>query len=148
MPDQNDHPEPARANPLVRQFVDTVDGQFETGIPTFAGLEKRVLMPYWRNLIIVRQLPDGDFLMVFFGSGVVAGFNRDLTGTKLSESLEGEVLERITEKNRRCLNDRSRIYSSGNMEWQHRDYTRWYQVKMPMERNGKIDETVSFTVYD
>jgi len=40
------------------------------------------------------------------------------------------------------------ICSSGTLDWMNRDHTNWHQVTMPLSRNNKILETLSYVLFE
>ncbi|MBC8338887.1 MAG: hypothetical protein ISR51_03480 [Rhodospirillales bacterium] len=40
------------------------------------------------------------------------------------------------------------ICSSGDLGWMDRKHTKWHQVTMPLGRNGKVSETLSYVLFE
>jgi len=139
----------ATKNPLLVEFVGLVDEITSDGIPDFADISSPPFMKFWRHFIIHRydaQL--ADFRTILYGSHIVEIYGHDCTGMLLSEMGFGEAEDMVREMNKRCLDNRERIFATNSLFWQDREHRIYHQVKMPLRRNGEINEVLVCMTFD
>lgn len=138
----------AQENPEIKAFVQLVDETTGGGILDFSELQSRPFIKFWSNLLIARYIEEvSDFKVVFFGTGMLRGYEKDYTNAMLADLGLKEHEEEIRQLHIDSLTKQQRIYSCGNFSWLKKDYTKWYHVKMPLKRGDILNETVTFVCY-
>ena len=135
--------EEAKSFPLIKDFVDTVQRTKGSGHLDFRDLQRREFMKFWKNLVIYNYEESlNDFRVVFYGTHLVEMYGRDWTGKTLSEMGFAEVYQDVLDMNLRVLKDEPLLYANGTLFWKNQEYRTWHQVKMPLQRKGKINEVL------
>jgi len=133
---------------LIDDFVDLVDASTAGGVLRFDQLESGPFMQYWKNLIIYRHEPDiSDFRVILFGTEVAGSYGEDWTGQLLSTAGFEKGYEAIYRVNLEIMSNGKRIPDTGTLEWQGRDYRSWHEIKMPLKRNGEINEVLVYMCF-
>jgi len=133
----------AKDHPLLRAFVGLVEQTVGQGVLDFTDLQSRPFMKFWQNLVIHRfDSASDDFRNIFWGTQIGLMFGQDCTGKLLSEMGYGEAYDTIRDLDMQIINGERRIYASGTLFWQGREQRQWHQVKMPLQRNGRINEVL------
>ncbi len=136
-------------HPLIGEFVREVDAISADGVPEFSDLLLEPFIKFWKNLIIYRHEPEvADFRVILFSTEIVDSYGEDWTGQLLSESGFTKGFEAIYQVNLKLLNGGERVTDSGSLDWQERNYVRWHEIKMPLRRDGKINEVLVFMCFD
>lgn len=145
-----DHRKAAETYPLIKEFVDLVDNTADDGVLDFAELQTPPFIKFWKNLIIMRYLEESDdFVSILCGSEAVHGFGNEITGQMLTEIIPHDDARRmIKQQHLDALNGRKRIFWSGKLDWNHKQCSTWYQVKMPLQRQGNVNETLTCICFD
>lgn len=135
----------AKENPAIKEFVTLVEETVGDGVLEFTHLHRHPFMKFWSHLNFHRYEKDlGDFRNVFWGTYCTHMFGKDCTGLLLSEMRYGGDFDEFFRNNMRVLNGERRVYASGNFLFQGREYIEWNQVKMPLQRNGRINEVLNY----
>ncbi len=136
-------------HPLLDEFAGMVKALSTDGIASFTDLTSEPFMVYWKNLIIYRHEPEiADFRIVFFGTEVAASYGEDWTGRLLSQSGFEKGYESIYQINLEIMQNHRHVSDSGSLDWQDRGYKKWHEVKMPLRRNGEINEVLVYMCFD
>ena len=145
----NDDDRQAKNHPLIAEFVQLVDQTASDGVPCFADIETYPFMKFWRNFIIHRYEEDvEDFRTIFYGSHIVEIYQRDCTGLLISEMGFGEAEGMIRKMNKKVLDTKERLFSTNSLFWKGQNHKVWHQVKMPLRRNGNINEVLVCMTFD
>ena len=133
----------SKDHPLIEEFVNLVCDTVGDGVLEFSNLETPPFLKFWPHLIIYKYENDiDDFRVVFYGTHVVKMYGAEWTGKLLSEMGFAEAYDEVRELNMKALNGDHRVYSSGNLFWQNKEHRKWYQIKMPLQRHGDINEVL------
>ena len=124
-----------------------MDAVVDTGYLNFEDLQKKGLMKFWSNIAIHRY-ENGDFKYIFYGTNLVASFGSERTGLNVSELDNPIRRQELSDALMEVLNTKKTIYATGNLMIDGKGYHQWQQVKMPLRRNGKINEVLSFIVFN
>ena len=134
----------AKENPLIKEFVTLVEETVGDGVLDFSHLQMRPFMKFWPNLNFHRHEGDlDDFRNVFWGTYCIHMFGKDCTGLLLSEMGYGDTYEKLIYDNMRIIKGERRVYASGDLLFQGREHKEWHQVKMPLQRNGSVNEVLN-----
>lgn len=134
----------AKNQPLIKEFVALVEKTVGDGVLDFNHLKDSAFMKFWKNIIIYRYDEDiDDLVVVMFGSYISKMHEADFTGKTLSEMGFGEKYDYTFALNMKIINGERRVYANGNLYWKEREYRKWYLVKMPLQRDGKVNEVLS-----
>jgi len=133
----------AKENPLIKSFVQLVDETVGDGVLDFSDLKAAPFLKYWKHLFIYKYEENiNDFRVVFFGTHLVEMEGTDWTGTLMSEMNYAEALDEIHDLNMKIINGERRVFANGTIFWNKREYRNWHQVKMPLQRNGIMNEVL------
>jgi hypothetical protein len=133
----------AREHHLIKAFTALVDETVGDGILSFDDLKSRPFLKFWKHLFIYRfDEQADDFRVILYGTHIVTMYGNDWTGKLMSEMGMNEAYADIRALNMRIINGERRVYASGNFFWQNREERIWHQVKMPLQRNGDINEVL------
>jgi hypothetical protein len=137
--DENPH-----ERPLLSGFAELVDATTADGIPDFTDLQAGPYLRFWPNLIIYRHEPEEmDFRILFFGTTVTSSYGQDWTGQLVKQSGFGKSYDVIHKVNVGLVNgELKRVADSGSFVFQNREHKMWYEIKMPLRRNGQINEVL------
>jgi len=134
---------------LIGTFLGLVDLTCEDGIPDFHTIQSLPFVHLWPNMIIYRHEPVvHDFRVVLFGTEIVHSYGEDWTGQLISQSGFEKEFDVIYGVNMDIIEKRIRIHDRGTIDNPERGYKRWYEVKMPLRRNGEIAEVLVFMCFD
>ena len=130
-------------DPLILEFISAISDQEYLD---FEVLQQKEFMKFW-PYIAIHRYADGDFTYIYFGSYLVDHFGFERTGVKVSEIdhpvQRNELLHILNE----VLNTKKPSYAVGNLEIFKKGYKKWQQIKIPLRRNGQINEVLSFIVF-
>lgn len=133
----------AKKHPLIKEFVNLVEETVGDGVLDINHIQEPPFMKFWQHFIIYRYEKDiNDFRVQFYGTHTVSMYGADWTGKLLSEMGFAEAYDDIYKMNMNVLNGDRRIYAQGTLFWQNREHRKWYQVKMPLQRKGAINEVL------
>lgn len=133
----------AMSNPKIKEFISLVDKTAGTDVLKYSDFQDTPFVTFWTNAVISVQ-EETDFRFLFFGTGLVSLHGRELTGKYLAdmELVTTEAL--IRQLNSDVIANRERIYSSGQLDVMNKDFHKWWHVKIPLERNGIVDATLTY----
>ncbi len=138
----------AKEHPLIKEFVGLVDETVGDGILDFTDLQEPPFLKFWAHFIIYNyEEPIGDFRVVLFGTHVAVFYGMDGTGKLLSEIGLGEAHDEIHNLTLRVMKGDRRVYSNGTLYWQNNEHRVWNQVKMPLQRSGRVNEVLTCMHY-
>ena len=141
--------EDARSHPLIDDFIVLVEKTRGEGVLNFADLQTPLFMPYWKNLCILEFVPGKeDYRFRFWGTELVHLYEYDLTDKMMSQVYPDDRYKHLHDLHTESMKDQETICASGNLAWMDREHTKWHQVTMPLERNGKVAETVSYLLFE
>jgi len=128
------------SDPLVLEFIDKVSGHkyFD-----FEDLTQKKYIKYWPHISIHRY-ENEDFTYVFYGSQLVNHIGEERTGYKISELPNYKHKERFFNALLEVLNTKKPTYGIGNVYTPGKEFKIWQQVKIPLQRNGEVNEVLSF----
>lgn len=148
MNDVDAHSEDAENNPFIMEFVNLVDEVAGDGVLDFLDLQFRPFMKYWQHFIIYRHQPDiDDFSIRMFGSHLVDMIEKDCSGGLMSEIGLSTSFQALYDINIRVLSENLRIFTSGTLYWQNKEHKQWHSVKMPLRRNGLVNEVLACHIF-
>ena len=131
----------AREHPLINEFSTLVCNTVGDGLLDFRDLQDEPFLKFWKHLIIYRYEPEiNDFRVIFYGSHVVSMYGADYTNKLLSEMGFHGAFKDVFTLNMRIINGERRVYASGDLFWQEKEYRKWHQVKMPLKRKDSVNE--------
>lgn len=135
-------------SPKLISFIALCDEIRGDSFITTDMLKLPKLIIYSSNLMLTRWDEDKkDFLIRFFGSHLVDVHGKELTGEYIGSG-DISVRNPYIGAHHQSMSERKVIYIFDTMRWsQNRNYIRFNQVIMPLERNGKIEETASLVDY-
>jgi hypothetical protein len=132
-------------NERLSEFLDLIGDK----TISFEEISDRHFHHFWKYLIIYRHQPDNrDFHVIHFGTDVVGSYGEDWTGKILSQVSHEMSFEQIYNDNLEVMENRSRLFANGDLDWQDRGFKKWHQVKMPLMRNGGINEVLICMCFD
>ena len=135
----------AKTHPAIMEFVNLIDETTDHGVLDFIDLKTRPFMQFWNRFIIYRYEDVlNDFRVILYGTNVASLYGADWTGKLLSEMGFADAYDKIHEWNMKIINGEKRLYASGTLFWQNREHKNWHQVKIPLQRNGKINEVLIY----
>jgi len=138
------HSKDAENNPFIKLFVNLVDETAGEGVLDFRDLQARPFMKYWQHFILYRYQPDiDDFSIRMFGTHLVDMIGKDCTGGLMSEIGLSTSFHTLYDINIRVISENIRIFTSGTLFWQNREHKQWHSVKMPIRRNGQVNEVLA-----
>jgi len=134
----------ALERPLLEQFTKLIDQVSDDGVADFAVLQTQPFIRFWPNLVIYRHEPDArDFRILLFGTKVATNYEKDWSGLLVKDSGFGKGYETIYNVNMGLISGgNQRLADSGTFNFQNRDHVNWYEIKMPLRRNGEINEVL------
>jgi len=133
----------AREHPLIKEFLSLVEETVGDGELSFTNLKSRPFIKFWPFLFIYKYEKEiDDFRVILYGSHIVNMYGNDFTGKLMSEMGMKEAYRDIHQLNIKIINGERRVFASGDFHWQNREHKSWHQVKMPLERNGTINEVL------
>jgi hypothetical protein len=139
----------AITHPKINEFVELVDETAPDGIPDIDNLLKEPFLKYCRNWIIYHHKPEiSDFLVTYFGSEVVESYGEDWTQRLLSKSDFEKGYDTIYRINLEIIDGHEMVADSGTLDLQDRTLKNWYEIKMPLKRNGEVNEVLVFMCFD
>jgi len=139
----------ALSHPVVSDFATCAEKHFNEGAFDFGILQKPEFLKFWGHLMIAKHLePEDDFHIVLWGTQLATSYGKDLTGKKFSESGFGEMCSYFHTLHKKVMLGGELVFTSGSFTWEQKDYKHWYQVKMPLRRNGPVLETLSCFCFD
>lgn len=129
-------------------FVAQVDKIVGAGVLCQREFQERPFMKFWSNSLITEYVEeDDDYRFLFFGTAIANLHGRELTGKYLSDVGFRTIGDTIRQLNFDVVGNVERIYSSGTLDIMNKDYNKWWHVKIPLERNGKIGSSLTYVVY-
>lgn len=138
----------AMNHPVIKKFITLVEETTKDGILDYTDLQTRPFMKFWLYFMILRQEADAnDFRFILYGTDVANAYGKDCTGLLLSEMGYGNDESRIYEEHLRTVETSCRIYGNGNVIWQSRDHIEYHLVRVPLRRNGKINESLTCVIH-
>ncbi|MBT3306349.1 MAG: hypothetical protein HN377_07665 [Alphaproteobacteria bacterium] len=141
--------EDAQAHPQIAEFVKFVENLTNGETLDFTHVSSLPFMAYWKSLCIIEFVPEkNDFRFRLWGTELAEIFERDQTGKMMCDIYPEERYKTLHELHTDALNDMETICASGNLDWMDREHAKWHQVTMPMMRNGKITETLSYLLFE
>ena len=115
---------------------------------SFEEFQGSAFSRFWKNSAILRYEADrADFRIIFFGTGLVAKYGRDVTGLCHGDCLDPALAESFTRHYREALDGGAPVYLSGNFGWKGEDYIRWHAVVAPLNHPAHEDEVVLHVSY-
>jgi hypothetical protein len=133
----------AKQHPLISEFLTLVEETVGDGVLGFRDLQNRPFMKFWKHMIIYRfEDAQNDFRVVFYGSQVVSRYDADWTGKLMSEMGFAETYDTVFELNKKIIEGERRVFASGNLHWQGREYRKWHQMKMPLKNSGGANDVL------
>ena len=130
-------------DPLLLEFLDAVGGQ---GYIDCEVLQSKDFMKYWPNISIHRY-EDEDFTYIHFGTQLVEHMKCERTGKRVLELTDHPRKEVLFDALMEVHKNKKPMYTVGNLKIDGREHKQWQQVKMPMQRNGGMNEVLSFIAY-
>ena len=97
--------------------------------------------------IAINKYEDGDFTFVFFGTDLVNNIGYERTGAKVLELTNHTRKEVLFDALMEIHTTKETLFAAGNSKKEGREHKKWEQVKMPLRRNGKMNEVLSFIVF-
>ncbi|MBT3765240.1 MAG: hypothetical protein HOJ67_10355 [Rhodospirillaceae bacterium] len=133
----------AKSDPLIQEFMGVVGDKV---ILDFKELQQKKFMKFWPQFSIQRH-EDGDFKCVFFGTYMVQMFGKERTGTMVSKMGSDVRRKSLLVALQEVLSTRRIYCAKGDLKVDGKDYQKWIQIKMPLRRNGEINEVVTFMTF-
>jgi hypothetical protein len=141
--------EKAKNNSLIKMFVALADATRGDGYLSFANLQTRPFMKYWKYFAICKYLEDeDDFETIFCGTELVNRLGSDQTGTKVKGKNYALTADKIFNIQKQALTEIKAIYLSGDLKHKNRDYTKWVQVKMGIKFDNAVRGTVTLLIIE
>jgi len=133
----------APLRPLIRKFTDAITPVTGSGILDFKQLQSRELCLFWPNILIYRREPKlNDYRIIFTGTTTCTTYNKDWTGTLMSEMSFGPALKELHKLNDQVLKTGKRYFLSGIHDWKDKEFVKWWQVRMPLKRGEICNEVL------
>ncbi len=128
--------------------MDLVEATVGDGILPFEHVNGAAFMPYWKNLCIMKYVPDADdFRYRLWGTRLVELYERELTGRMMADVYSGERYIDFKGLDSLVLENRRTVCASGSLDWQERGHRSLHMAVMPLERGGRVNETLSYIVF-
>lgn len=133
----------AEEHPLIKDFVTLVDETVNDGPLDFKQIRSSLFMKYWSHLIIYEYEKDiDDFRVRFCGTDIAEMYSEDYTGDVLSNMGFDRADEEFFDLNKMVLDGERRVFANGTLFWKNKEHKQWCQVKMPLQRNGTVNEVL------
>lgn len=138
----------SKDHPIIKEFISLVEKTAGKGVLEFSDIQTSPFFKFWQHLVIYRLEEEiDDFRVILFGTHVTEAFGRDCTGSLMSEMGFSDALEIIHSENKRIVNQGGQIFTSGDLSWQNRDYKKYHAVRVPLQRNGVVKESLCCIVH-
>ena len=138
----------ASCDQRIADFVEAYRAGKSEAFLSFSEFQGRDFSRFWKNSAILRYDAErADFRIIFFGTGLVAKYGRDVTGLCHKDYIEPEIAGAFTDQYRRSLDIGEPVYISGNFGWQGEDYICWDAVALPLSHEDYRDEVVLHVSY-
>lgn len=136
-----------KEHPEIIEFLNTVDKVTKGGALKLEQVQSKELFKYSNSLMIAEYnaLKD-DFKFRFCGSNITKYYELNLTEKYISETTSEEYSMLFIQNYKDIIKEQKTIFYYGTLKPLGKDYIDWYQVSMPLERNNKINEVISFVV--
>lgn len=148
MPFRREHPDTIN-HPEINEFIAVCDDVRAGDFVHADEVLSSELLAFAKNLLILRwDEARKDFLYRLYGTELAEAHEIELTGKYLSEAEHGEAEADFAEAHLEVLRDRKRMYMGGPMHWRGKSHRIWNQVTMPLLRDDKILETLTFATFE
>lgn len=115
----------------------------------FSLLQQVPLIRYSASYIILRWNDDKqDFIIKYWGSHLTEVYGEDMTGCHVEEVGPVEIWRYLVAAHREVMLDQKKVYLGGQTDWREKDHQCWYQVMLPLSRDGQISETLTFVTFE
>ncbi|KLN61652.1 hypothetical protein WH96_04755 [Kiloniella spongiae] len=141
--------EESKNHPAIKGFLELCDEARGDSAMSLALIQSRPFVSYWPTLILNRWHEDRkDFLYSFWGSKLSTVYGMDLTGKYI---LRGEFKETETifwTAHKDVITDLKPVYLNTSIHWLDKEHQTFNAVIIPLERDGKITETIAYVAFD
>jgi len=133
----------AKQRPLIKSFIGLVNQTARDQIFEFNQLQSRPFCEFWPNILIYRFDHDfDDYRIIFSGTTTCKTYDKDWTGKRMSEMNFGTAFKDLRKLNDQVIATKNRFYLSGIHDWEDKNYVKWWQVRLPLKRNGDVNEVL------
>ena len=149
MADFNRDMEETRSHPEVLRFLEQCGEQTGGGNLTVVMLQTPPLIRFSDRLIILEWDPARhDFYYRYWGSQLTSIYGLELTGKYIADGEHRDTENPFIEAHLEVIREGRPVYLGGTIDWRDKEFQRWNQVSLPLERNGRVNETVTFVTFD
>jgi len=141
--------EKTKQHPVIIDFLETVDQVTRGEVLKFVQVQSKELFKYSNSLMIAEfDFEKDDFKFRFCGSNITEYYAMNITGKYISETTDEKFSVHFIQNYKDIMREKKNIFYYGTLQPRGKDYIDWYQVSMPLERNGKVNEVISFVFVD
>ncbi|OEJ65189.1 hypothetical protein BEN30_15055 [Magnetovibrio blakemorei] len=127
--------EQAKNDATIAAFVKLFETDAVDGVLDFRTLQEPRYMPFWKSFYITQLVEGGHIRFVYFGTSLVDGYGKELTGQIATVEEFGAAYETLRKINLRVIEDKTIQYTSGSLDWLDKDFRNWHRVNVPLLKN-------------
>jgi len=135
-------------HPKIIEFLNLCDSTCGEGCITAQMIKESSFINYWPHLIVLEwEEEKRDFRYKMWGSQLTRFYGLELTGKYIADGDHKDAENPFIEAHYEAMSERKRIFLGGTIDWRDKPSQTWNQVIMPLERNGKIGETLTYVTF-
>jgi len=148
MPFRRDLPR-TLAHPKIQKFLAICDDLSESPIINAEHIKSTRFLSFLDSIFILRwDKKEADFKYHYWGSRVARAYDAEPTGMHLRSGPQHEFTEKFIAMHLEAMTEKKRIFLGGNLDWLDKEFRTWDQVTMPLERDGIINETLTYIQFN
>ncbi len=135
-------------HPDILKFLELCDTARGDGHMTVPLVQARPFGRYWPHLILNRWHQDKeDFIYSFWGTKLTTVYGMDLTGKYIRRGEFKQTEDTFWQAHMDVITDQNPVYLHTNIHWLGKDFQFLNAVIIPLERAGKISETLAYVTF-
>ncbi|MFD2205865.1 hypothetical protein [Kiloniella antarctica] len=115
---------------------------------TIPLIQSRPFVSYWPHLVLNRWHQDkNDFIYSFWGTKLTTVYDMDLTGKYILRGEFKQTEDTFWQAHMDVMTNLKPLYIHTNIHWLDKDFQFLNAVIIPLEREGKVSETLAYVTF-
>ena len=132
-------------HPKIKAFLKACEQATGGKLLSLPVIQSAALIKFSSQIMTAVWVPNKkDFKFKFCGTHIAKNYGMDITGKYIAETTPPEASQQFIELYKEIIRDQKNIFLGGTLEPRGKEYIDWDQVSMPLERNGRVNEVITF----